>query len=73
MHGFAPAGRLARRSTTPASTAAAGKTGVTASAACTSAAFTDSESRLLRETKDARCNQSQVDFFHREAPVTVSP
>jgi hypothetical protein len=72
MHGFSSAASAARRSTT-ASAAAAGKTGVTASAASTSAAFTDCESRLLRETKDARCNQSQVDFFHSEAPVTVSP
>lgn len=71
MHGFARAGRAARRTTT-ASTAAAGKTGAAASTASTSAAFTDCEPRLLRETQDAHGNQSQLDFFHSEAPVTVS-
>jgi hypothetical protein len=70
VHGFIPAGRPAR-STTTTSAAAAGKAGVTTSAAGTSAAFTDCESRLLRETQDAHGNQSQLGFFHRETPVTL--
>jgi hypothetical protein len=67
VHGFIPAGRPAR-STTTTSAAAADKAGVTTG---TSAAFTDCESRLLRETQDAHGNQSQLGFFHRETPVTL--